>query len=207
VLDKPPPDANLCPTAARNGKWESMIMADQVATLGGGCFWCLEAVFLGLKGVKRVVSGYAGGHLANPSYEQVCGKATGHAEVVQITFDADAVSYADLLGVFFTIHDPTTRDRQGHDVGPQYRSIILSHDGAQHAIATQVMAEITAARLWPGPIVTELKPLEVFWPAEEHHQNYFARNPWQGYCQAVVAPKVAKFRHSFADRLKAAPGE
>ena len=179
-------------------------MAEQVATLGGGCFWCLEAVYLGLRGVTRVVSGYAGGQLANPSYEQVCGKRTGHAEVVQITFDSAEISYQDLLRVFFTIHDPTTKDRQGHDVGPQYRSIILTHDDDQRVAAAAVIAEIAAAGIWPGPIVTEVKPLEVFWPAEAYHQNYFARNPFQGYCQAVVAPKVAKFRKSFADRLKAA---
>ncbi len=179
-------------------------MAEQVATLGGGCFWCLEAVYLGLRGVTRVVSGYAGGHLANPSYEQVCGKRTGHAEVVQVSFDPDEISYEDLLRVFFTIHDPTTKDRQGHDVGPQYRSIILTHDDHQRAAAEAVIAEIAKAGIWPGPIVTEINPLEVFWPAEDYHQNYFARNPFQGYCQAVVAPKVTKFRKSFADRLKAA---
>jgi peptide-methionine (S)-S-oxide reductase len=179
-------------------------MAEQVATLGGGCFWCLEAVYLGLRGVTRVVSGYAGGQLANPSYEQVCGKRTGHAEVVQIGFDAAEISYEDLLRVFFTIHDPTTKDRQGHDVGPQYRSIILTHDEDQRVAAVGVIAEIAAAGIWPGPIATEVRPLEVFWPAEAYHQNYFARNPFQGYCQAVVAPKVAKFRKSFADRLKAA---
>ena len=177
-------------------------MAEQVATLGGGCFWCLEAVYLGLRGVTRVVSGYAGGQVANPTYEQVCGKRTGHAEVVQIGFDPAEVSYADLLRVFFTIHDPTTKDRQGHDVGPQYRSIILTHDEAQRAVAAEVIAEIAAAGIWPGPIVTEVRPLERFWPAEPYHQNYFARNPFQGYCQAVVAPKVAKFRKSFADRLR-----
>jgi peptide-methionine (S)-S-oxide reductase len=179
-------------------------MAEQVATVGGGCFWCLEAVYLGLRGVTRVVSGYAGGQLANPSYEQVCGKRTGHAEVVQIGFDPAEISYRDLLRVFFTIHDPTTKDRQGNDVGPQYRSIILTHDAGQRAAAEAVIAEIAAAAIWPGPIVTEVRPLEVFWPAEDYHQNYFARNPFQGYCQAVVAPKVAKFRKSFADRLKAA---
>jgi peptide-methionine (S)-S-oxide reductase len=179
-------------------------MAEQVATLGGGCFWCLEAVYLGLRGVRRVVSGYAGGHLANPSYEQVCGKRTGHAEVVQIAFDPAEISYADLLRVFFTIHDPTTRDRQGHDVGPQYRSIILTHDEAQRECAEQIIAEIAGGGIWGAPIVTEVRPLETFWPAEDYHQNYFARNPHQGYCQAVVAPKVAKFRKTFADRLKAA---
>jgi peptide-methionine (S)-S-oxide reductase len=179
-------------------------MAEQVATLGGGCFWCLEAVYLGLRGVTRVVSGYAGGHVVDPSYEQVCGKRTGHAEVVQIGFDPAEVSYADLLRVFFTIHDPTTKDRQGHDLGPQYRSIILTHETAQQAAAEAVIAEIEATGIWPGQIVTEIRPLEGFWPAEEYHQNYFARNPTQGYCQAVVAPKVAKFRKSFAGRLKAA---
>jgi peptide-methionine (S)-S-oxide reductase len=161
-------------------------------------------VYLGLRGVTRVVSGYAGGHVVDPSYEQVCGKRTGHAEVVQIGFDPAEVSYADLLRVFFTIHDPTTKDRQGHDLGPQYRSIILTHDAAQQVAAEAVIAEIEAAGIWPGQIVTEIRPLEVFWPAEDYHQNYFARNPTQGYCQAVVAPKVAKFRKSFAARLKAA---
>ena len=179
-------------------------MAEQVATLGGGCFWCVEAVYLGLRGVTRVVSGYAGGQVPNPTYEQVCGKKTGHAEVVQVTFDPDQVSYEDLLRVFFTVHDPTTKDRQGNDVGPQYRSIILTHDDAQREAAGRIIAEIAAAGIWPGSIVTEVRPLEAFWPAEEYHQNYFARNPWQGYCQAIVAPKVAKFRKTFADRLKAA---
>ena len=179
-------------------------MAEQVATLGGGCFWCLEAVFLGLRGVTRVVSGYAGGQVANPTYVQVCGKRTGHAEVVQVGFDPDQVSYEDLLRVFFTIHDPTTRDRQGNDAGPQYRSIILTHDDAQAATAKRVIGEIAEAGIWSAPLVTEVRPLEVFWPAEEVHQNYFARNPGQGYCQAVVAPKVTKFRKSFADRLKTA---
>ena len=176
------------------------------ATLGGGCFWCLEAVYLGLKGVSAVMSGYAGGHVANPSYEAVCGKKTGHAEVVQITYDPDVLSYEDLLRVFYTIHDPTTPDRQGNDVGPQYRSIILTHDAAQRGRRRRaVMAgDRGRARMWPGKIVTELVPLEKFWPAEEEHHNYFARNPWSGYCQAVVAPKVAKFRKSFADRLKKA---
>ena len=176
----------------------------QLATLGGGCFWCLEAVYLGLKGVTGVMSGYSGGHLANPSYEQVCDKKTGHAEVVQVTFDPALVSYEDLLRVFFTIHDPTTMERQGNDVGPQYRSIILTHDEAQRATAEKVMAEIAAAHIWPDPIVTEIKPLQKFWPAEPEHHDYFNRNPWSGYCRAVIAPKVQKFRKSFADRLKAA---
>ncbi|MCA3362627.1 MAG: peptide-methionine (S)-S-oxide reductase MsrA [Roseomonas sp.] len=172
------------------------------ATLGGGCFWCLEAVFLGMKGVAAVTSGYAGGHVANPSYEEVCGKRTGHAEVVQVSYDPAMISFRDLLKVFFTIHDPTTKDRQGADIGPQYRSIILTHDDAQATTAREVMAELTAARLWGNPFVTEILPLTQFWPAEPEHHNYFARNPWSGYCQAVVAPKVLKFRKNFADLLK-----
>jgi peptide-methionine (S)-S-oxide reductase len=203
VLDIPAPHAISGATRGLAQR-RRRTMAEQVATLGGGCFWCLEAVYLGLRGVTRVVSGYAGGHVENPSYEQVCGKKTGHAEVVQVHFDPAQVSYEDLLRVLFTIHDPTTKDRQGNDVGPQYRSIILTHDDAQRVAAEQVMAEIASAGIWPGRIVTEVVPLEKFWPAEEYHQNYFARNPFQGYCQAVVAPKVAKFRKSFADRLKAA---
>jgi peptide-methionine (S)-S-oxide reductase len=176
------------------------------ATLGGGCFWCLEAVFLGMKGVSAVTSGYAGGHLANPTYEEVCGKRTGHAEVVQISYDPTTVSFAEVLKVFFTIHDPTTKDRQGADIGPQYRSIILTHDAAQDAAAREVIAEITAARLWGNPIVTEIVPLTQFWPAEPEHHDYFARNPWSGYCQAVVAPKVVKFRKNFAGLLKSNQG-
>ncbi|MBX6742847.1 MAG: peptide-methionine (S)-S-oxide reductase MsrA [Acetobacteraceae bacterium] len=176
--------------------------ATETATLGGGCFWCLDAVYRDLKGVTQVVSGYAGGHVPNPSYEQVCGKQTGHAEVVQVTYDPAEISYADLLRVFFTIHDPTTKDRQGADIGPQYRSIILYNSEEQRRAAEAVMAEIAAAGIWDAPLVTELVPLTEFWPAEPEHQDYFARNPWSGYCRAVIAPKVAKFRKSFADRLK-----
>jgi len=176
------------------------------ATLGGGCFWCLEAVFLGMKGIATATSGYAGGHVANPSYEEVCGKRTGHAEVVQVSYDPAIVSFPDLLRVFFAIHDPTTKDRQGADVGPQYRSIIMTHDATQDASAREVIAELTAARLWGNPIVTEIVPLTQFWPAEPEHQNYFVRNPWSGYCQAVVAPKVVKFRKNFADLLKSNQG-
>ncbi len=176
----------------------------ELATLGGGCFWCLEAVYLGLRGVSAVMSGYAGGHVDHPSYEEVCGKQTGHAEVVQVSFDPDEVSYEDLLRVFFTIHDPTTLNRQGNDVGPQYRSIILTHDAAQRAAAETVIAEVAAAKIWPGAIVTQVEPLTTFWPAEPEHHDYFARNPWSGYCQAVVAPKVLKFRKMFAERLKKA---
>src|SRR4051794_17639361 len=172
------------------------------ATLGGGCFWCLEAVFKELQGVTWVMSGYAAGQVANPSYEQVCGGRTGHAEVVQVKFDPAQLSYADLLRVFFTIHDPTTKDRQGNDIGPQYRSIILTSDDAQAETARAVMQEITDARIWPTRLVTEIEPLTVFYPAEPEHHDYFARNPFSGYCQVVVAPKVTKFRKQFADRLK-----
>ena len=175
---------------------------NETATLGGGCFWCLDAVFRGLKGVSRVVSGYAGGHVPNPTYEQVCGKGTGHAEVVQVEFDPAELSFADLLRVFFTIHDPTTKDRQGADVGPQYRSIILHHSEEQKRVAEAVMAEVAAAGVWDGKLVTELAPAPEFYPAEPEHQDYFARNPWSGYCRAVVAPKVQKFRKTFADRVK-----
>jgi len=186
---------------------EPATQGTEQATFGGGCFWCLEAVFLDLDGVSRVVSGYAGGHVANPSYEQVCGGRTGHAEVVQIAFDPARIGYADLLRVFFTMHDPTTPDRQGNDVGPQYRSIILTHSDEQRRIAEQVRDEIAASGIWDGPIVTEIVALGQFYPAEEYHQDYFARNPNTGYCRAVVAPKVAKFRKTFADRLRARAAE
>jgi len=176
----------------------------ETATLGGGCFWCLEAVFKELRGVLSVTPGYAGGHVENPTYEQVCGKKTGHAEVVRVVFDPAQLSYADLLRVFFAIHDPTTKDRQGHDVGPQYRSIIFAHSEAQAATARAVMEEVAAAGLHDRPLVTELVPEAPFWPAEPEHHDYFARNPWTGYCRAVVAPKVAKFRQAFAGRLKRA---
>ena len=172
------------------------------ATLGGGCFWCVEPIFTALRGVQSSVSGYAGGHLANPTYDQVCGKRTGHAEVVQLTFDPAAISYADILRVFFTLHDPTTPDQQGADVGPQYRSIILTTSDAQAETARAVLAEIDATKVWPRPIVTQVIPLETFWRAEDEHQDYFARNPWSGYCRAVITPKVAKLRKLFQDRLK-----
>ena len=176
---------------------------EEIATLGGGCFWCLEAVFKDLRGVKEVKSGYAGGQVPNPTYKQVCTGRTGHAEVVQVVFDPAELSYADLLRVFFTIHDPTTRDRQGNDVGPQYRSIILTHSDTQRATAEAVIREITQARIWDRPIVTTIEPLQAFYPAEAEHEDYFARNPYSGYCQVVVAPKVRKFRKAFSDRLKA----
>lgn len=178
------------------------VATQEVATLGGGCFWCLDAVYRDLRGVTEVVSGYAGGHVANPTYEQVCGKRTGHAEVVRIGFDPAVIDYATLLRIFFTIHDPTTKDRQGADVGPQYRSVIMTHSDAQAAAARAVIAEIDQAGIWGAPIVTEVVPAAAFWPAEPEHQDYFARNPWSGYCRAVISPKVAKFRKGFADRLK-----
>jgi peptide-methionine (S)-S-oxide reductase len=178
-------------------------MSSETATLAGGCFWCLEAVYDELKGVTDVVSGYSGGHVPNPSYEQVCGKHTGHAEVVHVTFDPDVVSFRDLLKVFFTIHDPTTKDRQGNDVGPQYRSAIFYHSPEQKTIAEEVIAELDRERLWSRPIVTEVTSFEAFYPAEDYHQEYFARNPYQGYCQAIIAPKVAKFRRMFVESLKA----
>lgn len=175
----------------------------EVATLAGGCFWCLEAVYKELRGVERVVSGYAGGEVANPTYRQVCEGTTGHAEVVQITFNPNVVAYRELLEVFFTIHDPTTLNRQGADVGTQYRSAIFYHTPEQRDTAEQVIAEISAAHIWDAPIVTEVAPLEVFYPAEDYHQNYFENNPSQPYCRAVVAPKVSKFRKHFLERLKA----
>jgi peptide-methionine (S)-S-oxide reductase len=173
--------------------------ARELATLGGGCFWCLEAVYLELRGVHGVKSGYAGGHVANPTYEQVCGKKTGHAEVVQVTFDPEEISYAELVDVFFTIHDPTTKDRQGGDVGPQYRSAIFTHSDDQARTARERLA--AAAAQWEDPIVTEIAPLEKFWPAERYHDDYFARNPQNPYCAVVIAPKVSKARKLFLDKL------
>ena len=169
------------------------------ATLAGGCFWCLEAVYRMLRGVHVVKSGYAGGHVAYPTYEQVCGKQTGHAEVVQITFDPREITYRDLLDVFFTIHDPTTRDWQGNDIGPQYRSAIFTHDAEQEIVAREALEAARSA--WDDPIVTEVRPLDRFWPAEAYHDDYFARNPQNPYCAVVVAPKVAKARTRFMERL------
>jgi peptide-methionine (S)-S-oxide reductase len=174
----------------------------EVATLAGGCFWCLEAVFEQLEGVDKVISGYAGGNVANPTYELVCTKTTGHAEVVQVTFDPEVIGYADLLDVFFTTHDPTTLNRQGNDVGPQYRSAIFTHSPEQQASAEAKIRELTDEQLYPRPIVTEVVPLAEFYSAETYHQGYFRANPRQPYCAAVVSPKVAKFRQKFADRLK-----
>jgi peptide-methionine (S)-S-oxide reductase len=174
----------------------------EIATLAGGCFWCLEAVYNQLKGVDSVESGYMGGHTANPSYEQVCEGGTGHAEVVRITYDPRLVGFRDLLDVFFVIHDPTTRNRQGNDVGTQYRSAIFYHSPEQKRIAEEALAALAQAGLWDGPVVTELAPAADFYVAEDYHQEYFQTNPYQPYCQFVVAPKVAKFRKKFFDRLK-----
>ncbi len=186
----------LVRNANPSGKYE-------VATLAGGCFWCLEAIFDGLKGVTDVVSGYSGGSAPNPSYDQVCTGRTGHAESVQVTFDPTVISFRELLEVFFTIHDPTTLNRQGADVGTQYRSAIFYHAPEQKAAAEEVIARLAAEKVWDRPIVTELKPFSAFYPAEEYHQEYFARNPRQPYCQVVIAPKVAKFRKHYLERLKA----
>ncbi len=172
------------------------------ATLAGGCFWCLEAVFLELRGVEKVESGYAGGTVPNPTYEQVCTGRTGHAEVVQVTFDPSVIGYRDLLEIFFTLHDPTTLNRQGADVGTQYRSAVFVHDAAQRTTAEAVMAELVAENVWDAPIVTQVVPLEAFYPAEEYHRDYYRRNPGQGYCRAVIAPKVAKLRKIFFEKLK-----
>jgi peptide-methionine (S)-S-oxide reductase len=174
----------------------------QVATLGGGCFWCLEAVFDDLLGVSSVESGYMGGHVDNPTYAQVCGAKTGHAEVVQITFDPGVVSFREILAVFFTIHDPTTPDRQGNDVGPQYRSAIFVHSDDQKRDAEAFIAELAAKKVFAQPIVTEVTPASKFWVAENYHQEYFVHHGYEPYCQYVVAPKVAKFRKVFAEKRK-----
>lgn len=172
------------------------------ATLGAGCFWCVEAVFQDLKGVRKVVSGYAGGHVDNPSYEQVCSGKTGHAEVVQVTFDPSEISFEELLYVFWRVHDPTTPNRQGNDIGPQYRSVIFYHNDEQKRVAEASKAETEASDVWPNPIVTEISPFTNFYPAEGYHQNFFAMNPNQPYCRAVIDPKVKKFRKAFQEQLK-----
>jgi peptide-methionine (S)-S-oxide reductase len=174
----------------------------ETATLAAGCFWCVEAVFDELKGVEDVVSGYSGGHKANPTYREVCSETTGHAEVVQIKFDPEVISFADVLRVFFTVHDPTTLNRQGNDVGESYRSAIFYHSPEQEQTAREVIAEVEEQRLYRDPVVTEVTAFENFYPAEDYHQEYFANNPGQGYCSFVVAPKVAKFRKMYADSLK-----
>ncbi|HEU5014586.1 MAG TPA: peptide-methionine (S)-S-oxide reductase MsrA [Roseiflexaceae bacterium] len=181
----------------------SDMKSSEVATLAGGCFWCLEAVYDEVKGVTNIVSGYAGGHVANPSYRDVCTGRTGHAEVVQLTFDPQVVSFRDLLHIFFTIHDPTTLNRQGGDVGTQYRSAIFYHTPEQKDVAEQVIKELQQDKVWDAPIVTEIVPFETFYVAEDYHHQYFQNNPNQPYCQVVVAPKVAKFRKHYISQLKA----
>ncbi len=175
---------------------------EQTATLGGGCFWCLEAVYQEMEGVLKVVSGYMGGHVTNPTYQQVCSGATGHVEVTQVTFDAKTVSYEEVLEVFFAIHDPTSRDRQGDDSGSQYRSVIFYHDEAQRAAAETAISTLTAERVYSLPIVTEVRPAVTFYAAEDYHQQYFTNHPNQPYCAFVVSPKVQKFRRKFAARLR-----
>ena len=176
--------------------------ATETATLGGGCFWCLEAVYEGMQGVLSVSSGYMGGHTANPTYKDVCTGRTGHVEVVQVTFDPEIASYRDILEVFFAIHDPTTRDQQGDDIGPQYRSVIFYHSDEQRAAAEEMIRALNAAAVWSGPVVTEVRPATTFYRAEDYHQEYFRNNPQQPYCSYIVAPKVRKFREKFVSRLK-----
>jgi peptide-methionine (S)-S-oxide reductase len=176
-------------------------MSQEVATLGGGCFWCTEAVFRELKGVSKVESGYSGGTVANPSYQQVCTGTTGHAEVVQVTFDPEIISYKEILEIFFTVHDPTTLNRQGADVGEQYRSVIFYHNLEQKETAEQAIKEITDAGIWDAPIVTQVEPLKAFYKAEDYHQQYFDNNSRQPYCQMVIAPKVRKFREHYGEKL------
>lgn len=174
----------------------------EIATLAGGCFWCLDAVYQDLRGVGLIESGYMGGHVRNPSYREVCNGTTGHAEVVQLTFDPAQISFQEILEVFFTIHDPTTLNRQGADVGTQYRSAIFYHNDEQKAIAEEIVRAITAAGLWKDPIVTQIAAADTFYKAEEYHQDYYSQNRGQPYCQVVIAPKVAKFRKHYLDRLK-----
>lgn len=174
----------------------------ETATLAAGCFWCVEAVFDDLKGVEDVVSGYSGGHKENPTYQEVCSETTGHAEVAQIRFNPEVISFKEILQVFFSVHDPTTLNRQGNDIGSSYRSAIFYHDENQKRIAEEVIREVTEEGVYDDPIVTEVTAFDKFYPAEDYHQEYFANNPNQGYCAAVVAPKVAKFRKQFVDRLK-----
>lgn len=179
-------------------------MSEQIAVLAGGCFWCIEPVFSQLAGVSKVVSGYTGGQTLNPSYKQICTGTTGHAEAIQISFDPDVISFEDILLVFFTAHDPTTPNRQGNDIGTQYRSAIYCQDAEQRATAQRVIAEVNAQQLWPAPIVTDLNSAETFYPAEDYHQYYYDNNPGQPYCMAVAAPKIAKIRAKFSSKLKSA---
>lgn len=198
--DDTEPRATIPATPAGKGPMEQG--RREQATLGGGCFWCLEAVYELLRGVDSAVSGYMGGHVVNPTYRQVCGGDTGHVEVVQVTFDPAQITFRDILDVFFTIHDPTTRDRQGGDVGPQYRSAIFYHSAAQQQTAKSAITELEAQRTWHAPIVTEVTSAATFYPAEGYHQGYYRANGMQPYCQIVIAPKVAKARQKFLSRLK-----
>ena len=182
-----------------------MSQTREIATLGGGCFWCMEAVFSELRGVEQVEPGYAGGTVANPTYEQVCSGRTGHAEVVQVTFNPNVISYGELLRIFFTVHDPTTLNRQGADVGTQYRSVIFYHNDEQKSVARQIVNEVTAAKLWNAPIVTQIEPFKAFYKAEDYHLEYFKNNPRQPYCQIVIAPKVRKLREHYMEKLKDHP--
>lgn len=175
---------------------------DEIATFAGGCFWCLEAPFGSLQGVQEVISGYMGGHIQNPDYKQVCSGETGHAEVIQIHFDPTRINYRDLLEIFFALHDPSTRNRQGNDIGTQYRSAVFYHSETQRDIAREVIAELTSQGVWSNPVTTEVLPAETFYPAEEYHQHYFERNPQQPYCQAVIGPKMAKLRANYHEKLK-----
>lgn len=174
----------------------------EIATLAGGCFWCVEAVYVEMKGIKSVKSGYMGGHVDNPTYEMVCSETTGHAEVVQLTFDPAVISYEQILQVFFTVHDPTTLNRQGNDVGARYRSAIFFHNDEQQETAAKVIKEFTDEEVWPNPIVTEVTAASTFYPAENYHDDYYARNQYQPYCMVVISPKVAKFRQKFKELRK-----
>jgi peptide-methionine (S)-S-oxide reductase len=185
-------------------RFPNLSLDREVITLGGGCFWCIEAVFLNVRGVEQVVSGYSGGASPDPSYDDVCTGATGHAEVVQVTFDPKVVSLRELLRIFFTLHDPTTKDRQGNDVGTQYRSIVLYRDEAQRVAAEEVVKEIESSKVWDDDIVTELKPFEAFYKAEDYHQDYYRKHPLQPYCLVVIRPKVAKLRKTYLEMLKTA---
>jgi peptide-methionine (S)-S-oxide reductase len=197
-----PPEAPVPSKSRTQKKQTEEALTTATATFGGGCFWCVEAVFELLDGVTDVVSGYSGGPAPNPTYEQICAGTTGHAEVCQIHYNPDEVSFEALLEVFFRTHDPTTRNRQGNDVGTQYRSVVLYSDAAQKEIATKIVKELNGSGAWDDPVVTEVAALDTFWPAEAYHQDYFARNPTQGYCAAIIAPKVAKFEKVFRDKLK-----
>jgi peptide-methionine (S)-S-oxide reductase len=179
----------------------------EIATLGGGCFWCLEAVYEQLNGVLQVASGYTGGSVANPTYKQVCSGTTGHAEVVQVTFDPTTVSYKEILGIFFSIHDPTTLNRQGADIGTQYRSAVFYHSDEQKRNAEMLLKELDGAGIWDSPIVTEITPLTTFYPAEDYHQGYYRNHKYQPYCQAVITPKLTKFRKQYLAKLKQVPAE